>query len=144
MICNRTVLSLSRAAASRIAARPLSLSRSARSSVGRLTTTFNLPDPSDASAHRHNQQLTKIVATIGPTSEQAEPMMNVVKAGMSVMRLNFSHATKEEVELRCANLAAAQESLGQNKNMRAILLDTKASHADQSSNVVYNGRISRV
>jgi pyruvate kinase len=54
--------------------------------------------------------LTKIVATIGPTSEQLEPLQKVVNAGMKIMRLNFSHATKEEVELRLKNLALSQVS----------------------------------
>ena len=49
-------------------------------------------------------QLTKIVATIGPTSEQLPVMQDLVRCGMRVMRLNFSHATVEEVELRTKNL----------------------------------------
>ena len=69
-----------------------------------LKTTFNLPDPAQMNAH----QLTKIVATIGPTSEQEEPLKKVVNAGMKIMRLNFSHATTEEVELRLKNLALSQ------------------------------------
>mgnify|MGYP002785141948 FL=1 len=74
-----------------------------------LKTTFHLPDPTVAcSSGRTYHQLTKIVATIGPTSEQEEPLRRVVNAGMKIMRLNFSHATKEEVELRMKNLALAQ------------------------------------
>jgi len=84
------------------------------------TTSFVLPDPTDVSGGAsgsgrkgtNNQvrhlPLVKMVATIGPTSEQAAPLQEVVQAGMRIMRLNFSHATPEEVELRCRNLAAAQ------------------------------------
>ena len=75
--------------------------------AGALKTTFNLPDP-DAMNSCH--QLTKIVATIGPTSEQEEPLRKVVNAGMKIMRLNFSHATTDEVELRLKNLALSQVS----------------------------------
>ena len=57
-------------------------------------------------------QLTKIVATVGPTSEQLEPLQKVVKAGIKIMRLNFSHATTDEVELRLKNLALSQVSEG--------------------------------
>jgi pyruvate kinase len=64
--------------------------------------------------------LTKIVATIGPTSEQAEPLKECVDAGMKLMRLNFSHATPQEVELRCANLASADDT-----SYVSVLLDTK-------------------
>jgi len=93
-----------------------------------LKTTFNLPDPATISP---SHQLTKIVATIGPTSEQAEPLKKVVDAGMKIMRLNFSHATTEEVELRLKNLAASQESYGFDgpfnavQDVRATLLDTR-------------------
>jgi Pyruvate kinase, barrel domain len=75
------------------------------STVGQVKTTFCLPDPTIKSNYH---QLTKIVATIGPTSEQEEPLKRVAKAGMKIMRLNFSHATTEEVELRMKNLALAQ------------------------------------
>ena len=49
--------------------------------------------------------LSKIVATIGPASEELPVLPKVVDAGMRLMRLNFSHATEEEVELRLKNLA---------------------------------------
>eukprot|EP00934_Nitzschia_sp_Nitz4_P009205 Nitzschia sp. Nitz4//scaffold86_size83305//31539//33422//NITZ4_005255-RA/size83305-snap-gene-0.158-mRNA-1//1//CDS//3329559229//9195//frame0 len=94
-----------------------------------LKTTFNLPDPTIAGSPKH--QLTKIVATIGPTSEQREPLEKVTKAGMKIMRLNFSHATTEEVELRMTNLALAQDTVefdghvNKVQDVRATLLDTR-------------------
>jgi hypothetical protein len=81
----------------------------ASSNAMQLKTTFNLPDPTiESPSGRPYHQLTKIVATIGPTSEQEEPLKKVVRAGMKIMRLNFSHATIEEVELRMKNLALCQ------------------------------------
>lgn len=84
---------------------------------------------------RWTPQLTKIVATIGPTSEQFDMLQPVVRAGMRIMRLNFSHATVEEVELRMKNLHACKgrhdtglpERLldGDSINLRATLLDTR-------------------
>ena len=47
---------------------------------------------------------TKIVATIGPASEEKEPLEACVAAGMNVMRVNFSHATVDEFHLRRDNL----------------------------------------
>jgi len=78
-------------------------------------------------------ELTKIVATIGPTSEQLHMLQNVVRAGMCTMRLNFSHATVEEVELRMKNLKmckgrhglAFSDRLVGRQNLRSTLLDTR-------------------
>lgn len=39
---------------------------------------------------------TKIVCTIGPASQTREKILDLYKAGMTVMRINFSHGTHEE------------------------------------------------
>jgi len=73
--------------------------------------------------------LTKIVATIGPTSEQYPVLKDVVAAGLRIMRINFSHATYEEADLRTTNLrkspGLAQEKNKSSTNLRAIMLDTQ-------------------
>ena len=65
-------------------------------------------------------RLTKIVATIGPASEEAEPLQECVAAGMNVMRVNFSHATLDEFMLRLTNLRASEGG-----RTVAVMLDTK-------------------
>jgi pyruvate kinase len=96
-------------------------------------TTFDLPDPSSSSSSpttNIHRPLVKIIATIGPTSEQEGPLYNCVKAGINSMRLNFSHATPEEVELRCTNLQKAItkdtiDTIVSKQDVVSVLLDTK-------------------
>lgn len=72
-------------------------------------------------------QLTKICATIGPASEQLPMLQQVVTAGMRIMRLNFSHATYEEADLRMKNLklSPGKNNVPNNLNLRAVMLDTQ-------------------
>ena len=42
------------------------------------------------------QRSTKIVATLGPASSTAEIISQMIAAGVDVVRMNFSHGTKEE------------------------------------------------
>ncbi|GAK38751.1 pyruvate kinase [Paenibacillus urinalis] len=65
---------------------------------------------------------TKIVCTIGPSSESLENTKKLIMAGMNVARLNFSHGDFEEHGGRIKTIRAASDEL--NKSV-AILLDTK-------------------
>ncbi|MCJ8010182.1 pyruvate kinase [Paenibacillus sp. KQZ6P-2] len=65
---------------------------------------------------------TKIVCTIGPSSESLENTKKLILAGMNVARLNFSHGDFEEHGNRIKNIRQASKEL--NKTV-AILLDTK-------------------
>ncbi|MGB2580627.1 MAG: pyruvate kinase [Minisyncoccia bacterium] len=47
---------------------------------------------------------TKIVATIGPASEREELLTSLIKAGMNVCRLNFSHGSHDEHAVRLKNI----------------------------------------
>ena len=44
----------------------------------------------------HSIKRTKIVATIGPACDNMDSMIALVKAGVNVFRLNFSHGTQED------------------------------------------------
>jgi len=53
---------------------------------------------------------TKILATLGPASQSLEVIRELVRAGMSVARLNFSHGQYQDHARIVANLRAiAQE-----------------------------------
>jgi len=65
---------------------------------------------------------TKIVCTIGPSSESREKVHALLLAGMDVARLNFSHGTHEEHGRRIVILKEEAAKIGKHLG---ILLDTK-------------------
>ena len=56
---------------------------------------------------------TKIVATIGPATESPERIKELVKAGATTFRLNFSHGDHSEHAARIATIRQVSEELGQ-------------------------------
>lgn len=63
---------------------------------------------------------TKIVCTIGPASESLDMLKTLIKEGMDVARLNFSHGDYEEHAARIDNIRKAAKA--ENKTV-GILLD---------------------
>jgi pyruvate kinase len=63
---------------------------------------------------------TKIVCTIGPASESLEMTRALVRAGLNVARLNFSHGTLDEHQQRLHNIREASRLEGRTVG---ILLD---------------------
>ncbi len=55
---------------------------------------------------------TKIVCTIGPASSSPDVLRQLIKAGMNVARLNFSHGTHEEHSKVIKNIRALSDELG--------------------------------
>jgi len=55
---------------------------------------------------------TKIVCTVGPVTETHASLVQLLKAGMNVMRLNFSHGDFKEHATRVVNLRSAMEKTG--------------------------------
>ncbi len=65
---------------------------------------------------------TKIVCTIGPSTDNVETMRQLMLSGMDVARFNFSHSTYEEHERRFKQITELRKEL----NLPiATLLDTK-------------------
>jgi pyruvate kinase len=64
---------------------------------------------------------TKIVATIGPASESPEMLERLIRAGMNVARLNFSHGDFEGHAERIARIRAAARATGQRVAIMADL-----------------------
>jgi len=65
---------------------------------------------------------TKIVATIGPASEQLDVLVRLLDAGVDVCRLNFSHGTQEEHRRRIENIREAGRRVGKDVG---IMIDLK-------------------
>jgi pyruvate kinase len=65
---------------------------------------------------------TKIICTLGPASEKKEILSRLIRAGMNIARLNFSHGSHEEHRARIMTLKEAAEELKANV---ALMLDTK-------------------
>jgi pyruvate kinase len=55
---------------------------------------------------------TKIVCTLGPTSQSIKTLTEMVKAGMNVARLNFSHGDHENHALLINNIRTVAKKLG--------------------------------
>jgi len=55
---------------------------------------------------------TKIVATIGPASGDAETLARMVEAGLDMARLNFSHGTPDEHAATAERVRAAADRAG--------------------------------
>ncbi|MCG8080985.1 MAG: pyruvate kinase, partial [Candidatus Thiodiazotropha taylori] len=65
---------------------------------------------------------TKIVATIGPASDRVETLEAMIRAGMSVARLNLSHGSYQEHKQRIARIRQASQNL---QIPVAIMIDTR-------------------
>jgi pyruvate kinase len=73
-------------------------------------------------ANRRTPRNTKLVATIGPACDSPETLKAMIRAGMNVARLNFSHGTHAEHRKRLDAIRQASQELGANV---AVMLDTK-------------------
>ena len=66
------------------------------------------------------QRRTKIVATMGPATESDAAIDSLIKAGVDVVRLNFSHGTADEHKARAEKIRRI--GLENNRHL-AILAD---------------------
>lgn len=65
---------------------------------------------------------TKIICTLGPSTDQQETIEQMLAAGMNVARFNFSHGTHDEHEKRMNMVRAAAVTV---KKPVGLMLDTK-------------------
>ncbi len=60
----------------------------------------------------HDWRRTKIIATIGPSSDSYELVKELISSGANGIRLNFSHGTYEERERQIKWIRKAEDELG--------------------------------
>ncbi|MGL4382407.1 MAG: pyruvate kinase, partial [Bacilli bacterium] len=82
---------------------------------------------------------TKIVATIGPASNNKEVLRKLIKSGLNVVRINFSHAQYDESIARITMLDELNIELDTHVGW---LCDTKGpelrTHLFKDGKVFYN------
>ena len=72
---------------------------------------------------------TKVVCTMGPSTDNKEVLRSLIRSGLDVARFNFSHGTHPEQKARMDLLKQVREEEHSNT---AILLDTKARRSVQA------------
>lgn len=65
---------------------------------------------------------TKIVATLGPATNNAKSIKSLIASGVNVLRVNFSHGTKEDHSNTIKLIKSVREEL---KSPVAIMVDTR-------------------
>ena len=68
---------------------------------------------------------TKIIATLGPASSSKEMIKKLIKSGVDVLRVNFSHATHDEVERIVDDVNDLRKELGSNVTLLGDLQGPK-------------------
>jgi pyruvate kinase len=71
------------------------------------------------------QKRTKIVATLGPATDDSETLRNMILAGLDVARVNFSHGEADDHRRRAYALLAAAESCGRDVGLMGDLQGPK-------------------
>ena len=79
---------------------------------------------------------TKIVATLGPATSKKEVLRDMIKAGVDVFRINFSHADYDDVKERVKMIRELSEELDINTSILADLQGPKLRVGVMAGDVV--------
>jgi len=71
------------------------------------------------------QKRTKIVATLGPASDDTNTLRNMIEAGLDVARLNFSHGDEADHRARAEALRSAAAACGRDVGLMGDLQGPK-------------------
>lgn len=70
---------------------------------------------------------TKIVSTLGPSTSSRETLKAMIEKGVNIFRINFSHASYDDVKERVKMIRQLNEEYGFNVGILGDLQLTKAS-----------------
>jgi pyruvate kinase len=87
---------------------------------------------------------TKIVATIGPASQDLDVLTSMIVAGMDVARLNFAHGTREQHSATAGMIREAAERAGREVAILGDLPGPKLRLGPVAGGVAELGRGTRV
>lgn len=83
-----------------------------------------------------NTKKTKIVATLGPSTDNRDTMRKMMEAGVNVFRINFSHADYDEVRNRVNMIRSINSEYGFNTAILADLQGPKLRVGVMEDNVL--------
>jgi pyruvate kinase len=79
---------------------------------------------------------TKIVATVGPATRDRDTLIELIEAGADVLRINFSHATRDEHARRIEAVREAAARVGKEVGVLGDLPGPKLRLGDIAGDVV--------
>lgn len=81
---------------------------------------------------------TKIVATLGPASSTRDVLHNMIKAGVNVFRINFSHADYKDVQEKIDIIRELNKEYGYTTSILADLQGPKLRVGTMAEDVIVN------
>jgi len=93
-----------------------------------------------AATNTKTDRKTQIICTIGPKSWDPEVLVELMDAGMNIIRCNMSHGDHEEQSMKLANLQKAYEMRPDLKGTVKVLMDTRGPEIRTGTFEVYNSK----
>jgi len=81
-----------------------------------------------------------IICTIGPKSWDPPVLVELMKAGMTIIRCNMSHGDHEEQSMKLANLEKAYDMAPEFRGKIKVLMDTRGPEIRTGTFEVYNSK----
>ena len=79
---------------------------------------------------------TKIIATLGPATSSYNTIEELIKEGVDVFRINFSHSSHQEAEILINDIRKINDNLNTNTSILADLQGPKLRIGEMSQNIV--------